>query len=447
MFQDASHLLVDNPCGLYRGAAVVDLDADGRFEVVVASAGGANRVLAWNGKALRDSTPAGLAIPGHLTVGVAGADVNGDGREELYFLNSDRSDCLFQRCDGAWVNLFELIHNVEFANLTAGRSVAVLDRCGTGRYSLFVANSKGPMLLFEMDHQNRIRDLARRLGLDRATGGRALLAAPLFAGPHTDIFANNEGGPNFLFRNLGDGRFEEVAGSCGLQDAGHDGRGITLVDSDRAGQLDLVYGNWEAPHRMYRRVDRGRYRETTPASLARPSRVSTVIAADFDNDGFQELFFNNFGEPNRLLGLRGGSWEELDPAEAAEPSGEGTGAVVGDFDGDGRLELLVTHGDGEPAPISFYRVADPVGHWLRVLPLTAAGAPARGARVSLQAGGRLQLRTIDAGSGYLSQMEPVAHFGLGGLEVTEQVSVLWPDGARRDVAAPRADQTLTLEHP
>merc|ERR1711972_396319 len=67
-------------------------------------------------------------------------------------------------------------------------------------------------------------------------------------------------------------------------------------------------------------------------------------------------------------------------------------------------------------------------NWVRVAAQTMAGAPARGARVSLTTkSGWMQTRVIDAGSGYLCQMEPVAHFGLGG-EVPVKLEVLFPDG-------------------
>ncbi|MBJ7416268.1 MAG: ASPIC/UnbV domain-containing protein, partial [Niveispirillum sp.] len=73
--------------------------------------------------------------------------------------------------------------------------------------------------------------------------------------------------------------------------------------------------------------------------------------------------------------------------------------------------------------------------------------PARGAVVRLWAGDRMQMRAICAGSGYLCQMEPVAHFGLGRLEVVERVEVRWPDGAVQRIEGPGICQTLIIPHP
>lgn len=137
----------------------------------------------------------------------------------------------------------------------------------------------------------------------------------------------------------------------------------------------------------------------------------------------------------------------VDAGPAAEPDGLGTGAAVADIDGDGILELLICHGESAPQPLSLFKASAAGNAWLRVAPRTRFGAPARGAVVRLTAGGRTQVRVIDGGSGYLCQMEPVAHFGLGKIDEVESVSVTWPDGAGVTVARPAARATLTLEYP
>jgi hypothetical protein len=321
-----------------------------------------------------------------------------------------------------------------------------LDRLGDGRYGFFVANYGGPFRLYELGVDGVLADVAGEAGLAVVTGGRGAVALPL-ASPRMDLFTANEGGPNFLFRNCADGTFEEVAAEAGLTDPDEHGRGIAVLDADGDGRFDLVCGNWEGPHRLWVQNAAGHFRDRAPPAMAFPSRVRTVIAADFDNDGYEELFFNNIGEPNRLFGWRDGRWAPIETGAATEPDGLGTGAAVADIDGEGRLELLVAHGESGLQPLTLYR-GPANGHaWVRVQPLTRHGAPARGAVVRVVAGGRSQLRAIDAGSGYLCQMEPVAHFGLGTVEGVQLVEVRWPDGAVSVLETPAARQTLRVEYP
>ena len=107
----------------------------------------------------------------------------------------------------------------------------------------------------------------------------------------------------------------------------------------------------------------------------------------------------------------------------------GPGGAIADMDGDGQLELLLAHGESGAQELSLYHVTQGGGnHWLRVMPLTRNNAPARGAKVTVTLSDNTQLtRVVDGGSGYLCQMEPVAHFGLGS-QRAERLRIEWPDG-------------------
>ncbi|MBZ0305476.1 MAG: CRTAC1 family protein, partial [Anaerolineae bacterium] len=321
-----------------------------------------------------------------------------------------------------------------------------VDRKGDGRYGFIVANYGGPLRLYELDDDGFLHDVAPEIGLNLVTGGRSLLSLPLVS-EKMDIFAGNELGPNFLFLNQGDGTFHESASGAGLSDPYEHVRGVTTLDSNGNGRFDLVYGNWEGTHRMFVQETHGLFSNCTPYKMSMPSKVRTVLAADFDNDGYEEIFFNNIGQPNRLFGWRNGEWTPIDIGDAAEPTGMGTGAVYGDFDGDGRLELLISHGESVMQPLSLYHTPVNDNNWLRVLPLTVSGAPARGAVVKLKTEHRTQVRVIDAGSGYLCQMEPVAHFGLGKHTEVQKVEVQWPDGVKVTLPRVSAGQLLTVPHP
>jgi hypothetical protein len=452
MFRNLSSWFLGNQAQLRYGVAVSDVDGDGQCEFVVAGFGCGNEVWQWNGSGLVNIADPVLADPNRQAIGVAAGDLDGDGREELYVLNTDTfggrkrlGDRLFSYQGSHWQDLFSLPHNQDALNLTAGRSVLAVDRLGTGRYGFVVANYGGPMRLYELDPQGMIADVAPHVGLALTTGGRGLLAAPLVS-QYLDIFAVNENSPNFLFRHRGDGTYEDVAALWGVRDPHEHGRGVALVSQPAGEEWDVVYGNWEGHHRFLHKTSKG-FRDQAPAAMASPSRIRTVIAADFDNDGYEEIFFNNIGEPNRLFGWREGLWQALDPGEALEPTGLGTGAAVADIDGDGVLELLISHGESGRQPLTLYKAVNPHSAWIRVQPLTPAGSPARGAVVVIQTPQRRQQRVIDGGSGYLCQMEPVAHFGLGKQTQVEWLLIRWPDGVTHKVLNPRICQTHVISHP
>ncbi len=453
MFTDISDRIAANAPALHYGVAALDVDGDGQVEFFVAGFGTANRVLKWVNGRLVDIAPPTLADADRKAIGVAAGDLDGDGREEIYVLNTDTftgpkayADRLFQaKPDGRWEDLFSKPGNRAVQNVSAGRSVVALDRRGTGRYGFFVANYGRPMRLFEQGSDGKLLDLAPSLGLDRTTGGRGLWAGP-FASDRSDIICVNERGPNFLFKNDGTGHFRELAADYHLCDREEHARGIAVLDADGDGRLDLCYGNWDGPHRLMIRQPDGTFRDRATPAMAFPGTIRNVIAADFDNDGVEELFFNNFAEANRLF-KRETDWRLQDPGPAAEPDGKGTGAAVADIDGDGVLELLIAHGEAVAQPLSLFKMPLNQNAWVRIAPKTRFDAPARGALVKLVAGGRTQLRVIDGGSGYLCQMEPVAHFGLGDAKSIESVSVMWPDGARQVVRDVRLRETMILRYP
>ncbi|KAM4584965.1 cartilage acidic protein 1a [Odontesthes bonariensis] len=460
---------VHNPTQLNYGMAVTDVDGDGDLEVVVAGYNGPNLVLKYDRTqnklvniAIDDSNSPYYALRdrGGNAIGVTACDVDGDGREEIYFLNTNNaysgratySDKLFKFRNGRYEDLLgdELNIRRGVANHMAGRSVACIDRKGTGRYAIYVANyaqgSIGPHVLLEMDETASdlskgviaLSNVAAEAGVNKLTGGRGVVVGPILNQAKSDVFCDNENGPNFLFKNKGDGTFVDMARQAGVEDQYQHGRGVALADFNGDGKTDIVYGNWNGPHRLYLQTSDSKFRNIATGGFAAPSPIRTVIAADFDNDKELDVFFNNIAyrgnAPNRLFRVSRRTnadplIQELNVGDAAEPEGRGTGGTVTDFDGDGKLDLLLAHGESAQQPISVFKVTQGLSNsWLRVIPRTRFGAFARGAKVTAFTGQSGALtRIIDGGSGYLCEMEPVAHFGLGSDEV-KVLEVSWPDG-------------------
>lgn len=495
------------------GVAVSDVDNDGSLEWIVAGFSGPNFVLKFDRATKRlinlaqDHRYSAIADQGGQAIGVCACDIDGDGREEIYFLNTnnayagraDYGDSLFKWRNGKYVNLYTDPGNSRMeAKSFAGRSVACIDRLGTGKYSIVIATYSrggvGNFALVEMDENHPSNDVSTGIivlknvasvaKIDKATGGRGLVVGPILGNNgRSDIFFGNEGNPwmgnpgdNFLFKNLGNGSFEDIAEQAEIQDKYNNARGISLADFNRDGLLDIAYGNWEGEHRLfmqYKAVGEARkFRNIANRQYAVPTKIRTVIAADFDNNGDTDIFMNNIcshrdpndREPNKLFTVIPNQFnnssdpeiKKMNIGQAKEPRGFGTGAAITDMDGDGVLDLLISHGESQTQPLKVYRVNRDVSrnqagkyNWVRVFPRTKYGAPARGALVKLTTRtGRVYSSVIDGGSGYLCQMEPVAHFGLGE-DKPMKLDVQYPDGVVVSASLRKSDKNKVhfVDHP
>ena len=210
--------------------------------------------------------------------------------------------------------------------------------------------------------------------------------------------------------------------------------------------LEISSGNWNGEHRIFVKKE-NTFKDIADSDFKRPSKIRTVIAADFDNDGYDEIFLNNIGEPNKLFKIReNGKLEKIDIKSNSEANGLGTGAAVADIDKDGILELLIAHGETGNQILTLYKAnVIKKKNYLRIKALNKNGAPARGATVTLTSNLRKHSKTIDSGSGYLCQMEPVAHYGIRNGEKDFEVQIKWTNGKINNYKIPRIGKTYIFQ--
>jgi enediyne biosynthesis protein E4 len=326
--------------------------------------------------------------------------------------------------------------------------------------------------LYHNNGDGTFTDVTEKAGISKA-GKRYGLTAAAFDYNNdgwADLFVADDSSPNFLFRNNRDGTFTDVAMDAGAAVNG-DGQeqanmGVAVGDYDGDGFLDIFATHFSDDTPILYRNMKGEFFDdvTTAAGLAVEARYVGwgTGFADLDNDGWLDLLEVNgtvypevekvdpeyrFKMPREFFrNLGDGSFEEVSErsgAAALEPHSS-RGCAFGDFDNDGNVEILIVN-MGEP-PSLLKNTAANTNHWLSVkLVGTKSNRAAIGARVTLEAGGRQQIREVMSGGSYISQSDLRQHFGLGTAQRVDALEIRWPAGEKEQVKDLDADQFVTIQ--
>jgi enediyne biosynthesis protein E4 len=436
------------------GVAIGDVDNDGRPDVLVTQFLGARLLHNEGGGKFRDITvEAGIANP-HWGASAAFVDYDRDGRLDLVIVN-------YLDYDKSWP-----------CNGTDGTR----EFCGPRTFPGTI-----PRLFHNLGPGDgkpvRFADVTLSAGLaTKAAPGLGVYAADMTGDGWPDLFVANDGTPNHLWVNQRDGTFKNEAMSRGVALTGNGlpfgNMGIAVADYDGDGLLDVFIthlGN--ETHTLWRQGPVGQFRDRTQESrIGRTAWRGTgfgAVAADFDRDGWPDIayvngrvhraavlpeaehlpvFWRPYAERNQLLQNTGkGQFEDVSEAQPVfcGHANVARGLAVGDFDNDGRPDLLVvTVGDRA----RLYRNVAPGGHWVGV----RVADPARGNRdllgtvVQVTASGRTWAQVAQSAHSYLSASDPRPLFGLGGATAYDRIEVTWPDGTREAFPGGPADRWVCL---
>ena len=325
--------------------------------------------------------------------------------------------------------------------------------------------------------QGRFEVLPESAGMAQTQGvGLVLAFTDLDEDGRMDFYIGNDAKYADLMHNLGNMTFENIGHASGVAAMKFNttfrpmaAMGADFADYDRDGLLDLAVTNFQGfCFTVFRSsgdtffIDVG---ERTKIFAATRDRLGFGAKwLDLDNDGWPDISFVNghvydnaselgergtFRQPIMLLrNLSGKEFVDLVPALSVDVTRPlvGRGSATGDFNNDGRIDLLVVDFEG-PVMLLENRTQSP-NHWITFdLRGRAPNVFAYGAKITARAKGQVWVQEVSPTSSYLSSSDPRIHFGLGAVEKLETVTVRWPNGKEvvlKDVAA---DQILRVEAP
>jgi hypothetical protein len=322
-------------------------------------------------------------------------------------------------------------------------------------------------VLFRNNGDGTFTDVTQSAGVGKAGKGLGVVVSDVDGDGRPDIYVANDHFMNFLFHNLGGGRFADISVVSGaafdVDGNARAGMGVDAGDLDGDGRPDLVVTNFDSElNSHYRNAGALTFEDVSSLSgFGRPSfnRLGFgVTLADFDRDGALDALVVNghiqvkpnrqgvtYAQLNSLLWNDGhGHFTERNCGPAFERLLVGRGSAVADFDNDGDLDVAISNSDG---PLQLLRNDAAGGGWVGFqLRGTQSNRQGIGARLELDAGAGVQIREVRAGNSYLSSGDPRVFFGLGSAK-PERVRVHWPSGVVQEITRPEAGRYHVIEEP
>jgi hypothetical protein len=453
----ASAITLDDFYGM--GVALGDYDQDGWTDVFV-TAVGENRLYRNLGGRLEDVT-ATAGVAGKKSdwgTGASFVDVDQDGDLDLFVANYVRWSPDIDRKVNFQITGIGRAYGPPTA--FAGSDAYLYRNLGDGRFE-DVSDGSG----IRVAHPQSGEPMAKAL---------AVLPLDIDGDGAVDLFVANDTVQNFLFHNLGGGRFEEVGTDYGVAyDRNGAATGAMGVDAAQVfddGEQAIVIGNFANEMSSLYLTSAGRAPLSDQAIIAgigpasRKALTFGLFFFDYDLDGRLDLLQANghlepeinqvqasqsHAQPPQLFWNCGDACRTPFVPVGAESMGDlalpmvGRGAAYADIDDDGDLDVLLTQNDGAPRLL---RNDQSLGHhWLRVvLRGTPPNREAIGAELVLTLGDRQLRRRVMPSRSYLSQVELPVTFGLGDETRADRLLIVWPDGSRQELADLEVDRTLVV---
>ncbi len=327
-------------------------------------------------------------------------------------------------------------------------------------------------LVYHNDSNGHFSEVSREIGISTPAKGLGLAIADYDRDGHTDIAVANDSILEHLYRNKGNGTFEEVGLDADIAVDGdartYAGMGIAFADYNNDGLPDLAITNLaNQKYAIYKNNGDSTFTYASYTSgLAGMSLVHTgwgISFIDYDNDGLKDLLVAqghdldtielssstiHYREPMLLARNTGNGFTDISSSAgpAFQQAWVGRGLAVGDIYNNGQMDAVLTTNDG-PAHL-IRNEGTTQNHWLGLhLIGHKSNRDAIGAEVEVVAGSLSQWETVSTCGSYLSSSDKRLHFGLARHTAADTIEIRWPSGIRQTLTGVNADQVLTIDEP
>jgi enediyne biosynthesis protein E4 len=425
------------------GVAIADYDNDGREDVYITAFGGDHLFHNEGGGHFRDVTRESGTINDGFAASAAWFDYDRDGKLDLFVANYVQ----WKSVNDLWCSLDGATKSYCTPESYKGMAPKLFHNLGGGKFE----------------------EVSAKAGLADATSKSLGVAVFDFNGDGwPDLFVANDTQPNKLYRNLHDGRFKEEGVAAGVA-FGEDGvargaMGVDTGDYDRSGRPHLIVGNFSNQMLgLYHNEGNGLFVDEAPRSTVGRASLLTLTFGlfffDYDLDGYPDIFAAN-GHIEEEIGrvqpkiqyqelpllFHNAMKGKFDPVNAFTKPMVARGAAYGDFDHDGDLDILISTNNG---PAYLYRNdGGNRNHWLQLkLTGSKSNRDGIGAIVRVTSAGGTQWQAVHSGSSYCSASDLALTFGLGKDASAGTIEIEWPSGTKQKLTNVAANQRMEIKEP
>ncbi|MFK7907621.1 MAG: FG-GAP-like repeat-containing protein [Chitinophagales bacterium] len=417
--------------GNNQGTAIADYDNDGDEDVYVSVRGGKNKLYQNNGNEvfIEVAELAGLDFDDVTLMSVWG-DLDNDGYLDLFVGNYEEPNRLYRnKGDGTFENV-SLSAGIGNSNRVQAVAMGDIDR--DGWLDIYVANLSEQNFMYKNNGDFTFSNVVNQSNTTDTQIAMGTIFFDYDNDSDLDLYLVHDADQAcILYENDGTGKFIDVSAASGTNVA-INGMGVDVADFDHNGFLDIYVTNLGPNVLLLNNGDKTFTNVAENANVDNAGMGWGTTFLDYNNDTWADIYMvnnHNFAPfPNRLYHNKGdGTFEVVSYDSPLEAKKVSFGTAAADFDDDGFLDIALANWGS--VGLQLFRNEMTKGNWVKIKTTgTESNRSAIGSRIQIYHDGIMQMDEVTAGSSWASQNSLTLHFGLAEAEVIDSVMIRWANG-------------------